>query len=379
MKRRAKAAGSPPRDDGGLTDHTLLDAASQAVALLVPLPLVITANAAIGKPWAHHATAILAGFTAGATFLFGVFDLTAPGNNLRNPTGVDVGIMVTGVVAATLASKPVRERLSQVIPINPDNPVHSLALVLAIILLGTQVASLAFSDVLAADLQLPPLTIADLAAQELPFLIIAFAGVGLYIRRSFPSSSERLGLVTPSWWHITLALGAAGAFWGLSEASQWLSQLLTPDLTDKVNKTSNHLFGGLGGPLGIASLALLPGICEEIMFRGALQPRLGLLATAVLFTAIHTEYGLSIDVVTIFVIAIGFGLVRRYANTTSTITCHVAYNLLAAIGLSGTYEVAAGLVVVILLAVTFLAIWRDRGLVAARRSDDAPAPEEAVR
>jgi hypothetical protein len=171
-----------------------------------------------------------------------------------------------------------------------------------------------------------------------------------------------------------LALGAAGAFWGLSEASQWLGQTLTPDIAVKVDKTSTHLFGALGGPAGIAALALLPGICEEILFRGALQPRFGLIATAVLFTAIHTEYGLSIDVVTIFVIAIGLGLIRRYTNTTASTTCHVAYNLLVGIGLAGTYQVAADVAVLVLIGVTVYEIWRRRVLPtqpAEQRSDDA--------
>jgi len=157
---------------------------------------VITANAVIGRRWAPHVTAILAGFTAGATFLLGAFELTGPVSGPRNPAGVDIGYMVTGLIAATFVSKPVRERLSRYLPINPDNPVHSLALVLAVILFGTQVSAIAFTDVLAADLKVPALTIADLVAQEAPFAVLAFAGVGLYIRRSFTASSDRLGLVT---------------------------------------------------------------------------------------------------------------------------------------------------------------------------------------
>jgi CAAX protease family protein len=355
-----------------------LDAASVAVTLLLPLPLVITANGAIGKPWAHHATGILAGFAAGGVFLLGFFDIATSRGGWSNPNLVDVGYMVTGVVAASLVTKPVREWLARYMPIDPDNPVHSIALVLAVILLGTQVASVAFSDVLKQDLQLPPLSIADLAAQEVPFLVIAIAGVGLFIRRSTRASSERLGLVKPAWWHITLALGAAGAFWGLSEASQWLSQTLTPDIASKVATTSAHIFGGLGGPVGVAALALLPGICEEALFRGALQPRLGLLATAVLFTAIHTEYGLSIDVVTIFVIAIGLGLVRRFANTTASTVCHVAYNTLIGIGLTGTYQVAADIAVVLLIAVTAYEIWRRRILQPLPAEDQADTKNQAV-
>ena len=365
--------------DSGLTHNPFLDAAEQAVTLLTPLPLVITANAVIGRRWAPHVTALLAGFTAGATFLLGAFELTGPAGGPRNPTAVDIGYMVTGLVAATLVSKPVREWLSRYIPIDPDNPVHSLALVLAVILLGTQVSAIAFTDVLAADLKIPPLNIGDLLAQEAPFAVMAFAGVGLYIRRSFAASSDRLGLVAPAWWHITLALGAAGAFWILGEVSLWLSQIYTPDLTAKVQTTSDHLFGGLGGAAGIAAIALLPGFCEELLFRGALQPRLGLLATSLLFAAIHTEYGLSFDVATIFLIAIGLGLIRRHANTTATITCHVAYNLLASFTIAGPFQIGGYVVTAALLGVSAYAMWQRRRLQLAPGSDEESAAEEAVR
>ena len=250
---------------------------------------------------------------------------------------------------------------------------------LAVILLGTQVSAIAFTDVLAADLKIPPLNIGDLLAQEAPFAVMAFAGVGLYIRRSFAASSDRLGLVAPAWWHITLALGAAGAFWILGEVSLWLSQIYTPDLTAKVQTTSDHLFGGLGGAAGIAAIALLPGFCEEVLFRGALQPRLGLLATSLLFAAIHTEYGLSFDVATIFLIAIGLGLIRRHANTTATITCHVAYNLLASFTIAGPFQIGGYVVTAALLGVSAYAMWQRRRLQPAPGSDEETAAEEAVR
>ncbi len=341
---------------------------------------MITANAVIGRRWAPHVTAILAGFTAGATFLLGAFELTGPVSGPRNPAGVDIGYMVTGLIAATLVSKPVRERLSRSLPIDPDNPVHSLALVLAVILFGTQVSAIAFTDVLTANLKVPPLAIGDLIAQSAPLAVIAFAGVGLYIRRSFAATSDRLGLLTPAWWHITLALGAAGAFWGVGEVSQWLGQTFTPDIAAKVQKSSDHLFGGLSsGPWGIAALALLPGFCEEVLFRGALQPRLGLLVTALLFAAIHTEYGLSFDVVAILVIAIGLGLIRRYVNTTATITCHMTFNLLASFTIAGQFQIAGYVVSAALLGVSAYAIWQHRRAHTTPGADEGAAAEQALR
>ena len=336
--------------------------------------MVVTANAAVGRAWAHHAIAILAGFSAGAFFLFAVFDMTAPSNaTLRNPTDVDVSLMVTAALAATMAATPVRERIAKFIPVDPDNPVHSYALVLAVILLGTQLAPLVFTNVLASVNSAAPLTIPDLAANEVPYLVLAYAGVGIWMRRSLTESSERLALVAPAWWHITLALGAAGVFFAVQLGAGWLSEALTPSLANQVNHASDHLFGALLTPQGVIAIAVLPGICEELLFRGALQPRLGLIATALLFTAVHIDYGLTLDLLAVFVLAIGLGIMRRYLNTTATITCHTTYNLLVGIGLTGTLQLGLYAVSAVLLAVSLVQLRR------SLQSQPQDAEQEAVR
>jgi membrane protease YdiL (CAAX protease family) len=331
--------------------------------------MVITANAAVGKPWASQATGILAGVTAGITFLIGALDLAGaglvqPGPGVQ-PIGLDIGIMATGVVAATLAAKPVRQRVARFLPIDPESPVHAYALVLGVILFGSQLATIVSVDVLALDQTLPPTTLGDLAANETPFLIMALAGVGLYIRRTPAHAAERLGLVRPAWWQIALALAAAGAFFAFIQGADYLSHLWTPQVASQVDKTTEHVFGGLGTPLGVASLALLPGICEEILFRGALQPRLGLLATAALFTSIHTQYGLSLDALSVLAVAIGLGVLRRYTNTTTSCICHVSYNLLAGIGIAGGLMGVAAGVEVGLIALSGYALWSNQRRLTA--------------
>ena len=326
--------------------------------------MVITANAAVGKPWAGHATWILAGLTAGGAFLVGALDLGGAGLLRSGPgvqgTALDAGIMVTGAVAAVLAARPVRERIARFLPIDPDNPVHAYALVLAVIWFGYQVAIILFVDVLAIDQTGPPLSIGDVLASETPFLIMALAGVGLFIRRNPRGAAERLGLTRPAWWQIAMALAAAGASFALVQGADWLSHLWTPGTASQVDKTTQHIFGGLNDPIGIAAIALLPGICEEILFRGALQPRLGLLVTAVLFTSIHTQYGLSFDALSVLVVAIGLGLIRKYTNTTSSSICHVTYNLLAGIGIASSLVGAAVGVELVLVAVAAYGVWSSR-------------------
>jgi membrane protease YdiL (CAAX protease family) len=338
------------------------------VVVLTPLPLVIAANAAVGRRWAHLAIGILAGVSAGVTFLIGALDLAGAGRAAGGPTtqnsvAVDVGIMVSAAIAAALASKPLRERVARFLPIDPDNPVHALALVLAVLLFGTQVTSIVFTN-LGATTQ-TALTLGDLISQEAPFLILAAAGVGLFMRRNLPQAAERLGLVMPAWWQVVLAVAAAGAFFVFGLGMDWLSHAWTPDVARQVDSTTQHLVGGLGTPAGIAAIALAPGICEEIMFRGALQPRLGLIATALLFTCIHTQYGLSLDALSVFVIALGLGLIRKFTNTTTSVISHTTYNLivgLAGIGLAGSrVEVAIVIAIeLVLVAVSAYAIWSNR-------------------
>ena len=54
-------------------------------------------------------------------------------------------------------------------------------------------------DTLAAAQSNPPVTIADLLANEIPFLILAVTGVGLLIRREPRETARRLGLDVPRW------------------------------------------------------------------------------------------------------------------------------------------------------------------------------------
>ena len=143
-----------------------------------------------------------------------------------------------------------------------------------------------------------------------------------------------LGYRRPQWWHIVLALVAAGAFFALSTGFDILGGYLTPATARDVNSANSRIFGQLtADPAGVATIALAAGVCEEALFRGALQPRLGILWTSLVFASVHSQYGLSFDALAVFVLAIGLGLLRRCLSTTASTICHVAYDFLAGFGL----------------------------------------------
>ncbi|MGH3145858.1 MAG: lysostaphin resistance A-like protein, partial [Rubrobacter sp.] len=70
------------------------------------------------------------------------------------------------------------------------------------------------------------------------------------------------------------------------------------------------------------------GLGEETLFRGAVQPKFGIVATSVLFASMHVQYGPSLLLVYVFVLSVGLGLLRRWINTTASFLAHAAYNFL---------------------------------------------------
>jgi membrane protease YdiL (CAAX protease family) len=331
--------------------------------LLLPLPLVVIANWNVSPPqgdgWRAGAARALGsalwallGAVTLLSGLLGLWAIVAPPPQRSLIYGLSV--LATTAVAAALLFRPVRTKVAKVLPIDPDSGLDATALVLVVVLLGFLVGNQLSVDVLAEQARSgPSLQPLDVVAQELPFLVSAFVGVGLFTRRQLRASVERLGLVRPATWQIFLALAAAGVFLAFSASIEALSQVLTPQLAEKVNNANHRLFGRLDDPAGIATIALAAGICEEALFRGALQPRLGLVLTSIAFAAVHSQYGISLDVLAVFVLALCLGALRRFTNTSTAVIAHVTYNALVGFGVTQRWLplAVAGEAALILLAV----------------------------
>ena len=241
------------------------------------------------------------------------------------------------LVAAAAAAAPVllasvRRRLARVLPLDPESPVTLLALVAVILIVGVQLNYQASHDALAAvnaSAQLQPI---DVVAQEIPILLLALLGVGLFTRRSLPAALERLGIVRPALWQVCAALAVAGLFVALAQGADYLQTRFDPALAHRLSQATSHYYAGITGLFGIAAIAA-PGIAEESFFRGALQPRLGVVVAALAFAAIHSQYALTIDTLLVFSLGCGLGVVRRQLNTTAAIVSHATYNALAGIGI----------------------------------------------
>lgn len=215
-----------------------------------------------------------------------------------------------------------------------SDPPIALALWLAVMVLANNAVSfLIFTqdpDVasLFPDGRVSPLLI---VASQLPFVVVAAMGVGIFFRRSLRETLERLGYGRISVAHLGVVLLFIIGALAVSFAADSLFAALQPDLYSQVGEISENLFDPTGlTPLAAILFALLigvgAGLGEETLFRGALQPALGIVFTSVLFATMHVQYGPSLLLGYILLLSFGLGYIRKRINTTASFLAHAGYN-----------------------------------------------------
>ena len=74
-------------------------------------------------------------------------------------------------------------------------------------------------------------------------------------------------------------------------------------------------------------LAVGSGLGEELFFRGFLQPRFGILATSIVFSLAHLNYGSVSEVVVVFVLSLALGLAYKLTgNLWTAVAAHFTFN-----------------------------------------------------
>jgi uncharacterized protein len=216
------------------------------------------------------------------------------------------------------------------------DPPTFLALWLFVIVLANNAVSLLLFDQL-PDLEklfsAGRLSPGAVLTSQLPFIVVALLGVGFGVRRNARETLQRLGYGTVSLRHLGVVVLFVGAALALSFAADALFAQLQPDLYRKVGEISHNLFNPAGlSPASAILFALLVGVGaglgEETLFRGAVQPKLGILATSVLFASMHVQYGPSLLLGYVFLLSIGLGLLRKHINTMASFLAHATYNTL---------------------------------------------------
>ncbi len=268
-------------------------------------------------------------YTFNALALVLMPELAEPGMQAGGLLWMAVAACLTAFVACLPLLPQVRRWLARWLPIDPDSLVHMTAITFAIYQIGLSLGQMALNGNLEAFTSADAaFTIWGVILSGIPLVLIALAGVGLFVRRQGQHTWERLGLRRPTWRQLLAAVGIAGLLLVFDFMVSWVWQGIDPAGYDLLAKVNENLFGSLATVGGAIALGLSAGISEELLFRGAVQPRLGLLLTTVLFTIGHLQYGLTLATLQVFVIGLVFGLMRR--RTGGVVVCmvsHITYNM----------------------------------------------------
>ncbi|HZG68514.1 MAG TPA: CPBP family intramembrane glutamic endopeptidase, partial [Herpetosiphonaceae bacterium] len=158
----------------------------------------------------------------------------------------------------------------------------------------------------------------------------ALVAVGFPVVRTFGDALRRLGLVRPTARQVIGAIGLAillvGGAWLLDIGIGWLWDTMGWQRTDA--EAFERLLGAAISPVGAVLIGITAGLGEEMVVRGALQPRLGLLLSNLFFTSLHAfQYGFD-ALLSVFVIGLVLGIVRARSNTTTSSIVHGVYDFI---------------------------------------------------
>lgn len=282
-------------------------------------------------------------------FLIGLFFLVVPDGFLTLVFGeldldttylhsVGLTLILTAIWGILVTLPQVRQLFARLMPLNPRSPVHTLALLMAGYLVGQSALALSQGGLGGLAETAVPASIVLFVLSEILFAIVGLFGVGFLVRRQGPQLAARLGLEKPQPRHLLAGIGWIGLLVVLQTIAGAAWAFLNPEQAQLLEDVNRLLLAEVDNVWEWLILALAAGIGEELLFRGALQPVLGLGFTAVLFAMVHVQYGYSPIMLFIVFLALVLGLVRRYYNTTIAIFVHVGYDFtLGLLALMATY------------------------------------------
>lgn len=312
---------------------------TETVQLLIATATLLLVALGIAY-WAHKAQTdrsalvglyLLFGIPAGLLLIAGLAVL-ANGDLVLGPL-----LLLVGIGLGLPLVRPFRELLARVTPLDPASAIDMSGLCL---LLGTLGLFVANSLVPMAEQPpdaglIPSVGILELLVQAAAFVAIAYIAAGYPYWRDLRSATSRLGIVVPDGRTIGVAVVATFACFVVAGLAGLASQQFDPGLSESLEEVVDQMTAQVQNPLGAVILGASAGIGEEAIFRGALQPRFGLVIPSLLFTMLHgPQYGFNVVLLGLFGVSMILGLERKYLNTTAAMITHALYNALQVLALS---------------------------------------------
>jgi membrane protease YdiL (CAAX protease family) len=157
----------------------------------------------------------------------------------------------------------------------------------------------------------------------------SFVAVGFPIKRTLREAQQRLALVWPNRRQVVMAIAIALGLALAAGPVHFLIGLLWNALGLPMTDTHavEALFKNAISPAGAVVVGISAGLGEELVFRGVLLPRMGVVLTALLFTALHAfQYNFD-ALIWILILGIVLGYARKKTNTTTCVLIHGTYDL----------------------------------------------------
>ncbi len=246
-----------------------------------------------------------------------------------------LALVIGALLALAALLPPVRRLAARLLPMQADSPVHATALSLTATALGLNLFQmLALTPALFALVEDPqqrqqlsgPSYLDVLAFPLLAFTLAALLGVGLGVRRSQAEALARLGVKPLTLPHLGLALISTAALIGLAIATEQLWRMLDPQGLERVGSLSKALLGNFSGFSGALAIGTAAAIGEETFFRGAYQPRMGIVITSLLFASFHVQYGITPATLLILAMSLILGVLRARTSLSVCVLVHFLYN-----------------------------------------------------
>jgi len=222
--------------------------------------------------------------------------------------------------------KPFRRLLAQFTPIDPDSPTDMTGLSILLAIMGLLIVTTTMAADPTSIEEIAP-NIFDLVLQAAVFVLVAYFTVGWRIVRTFGEATARLGITRPTWETLAAAAGFTALSFLTAIVVNVIALFVQPELAESMNALTEDLTANFQNPIGALILGISAGVGEEALFRGALQPRYGIVLTSIVFALLHApQYGLNLAVLGLFAVSILLGLARNYFGTTTAMIAHAAYN-----------------------------------------------------
>lgn len=265
---------------------------------------------------------LLFGFPGLLLTIWGIAAAVSGTDNAATYLSVGLGLMLPLL-------KPFRKALSRVTPLDPASPIDMSGLCVLLAVGAAFAVILVNIGTSPDDLDVEAVNYAELFSTAAFEVALALVAVGWGIRRGFRAAWDRLGFTRPTPKVVLVALGFVVLAYIPSIAGSLLTQEFQPEIPEQIDSVTEDLTADVQNPVGAVALGFSAGVGEEAFFRGALQPRFGLVPQAVVFALVHSQYGLSFIVLGLFGVGIVLGIERHYFGTTAAVLTHAIFNIIA--------------------------------------------------